>query len=177
MGGRKTELAPSSSGGAIKDPPPTRTTGIGSADVFILSITASSIFLSSEENFCLTSFENFPFTLLKSPTPNNSLSLIESSSIPIAQVTSVAVTVFPPNTRPSVKIFAPVDSGPIVTSLPILTTDPPPRPMDSTWGMEKFVLTPAIKEYAEDCRGNPDGSSKPTSVVVPPISATITGFP
>ncbi|KAH3667727.1 hypothetical protein OGATHE_003250 [Ogataea polymorpha] len=78
------------------------------------------------------------------------LSSIVSSSRPIATVKSVAVVILPPKTSPSVSRFAPVDSGPMVRSLAILTIEPPPRPIDSTCGIEKLVLTPAIKEYAED---------------------------
>ena len=53
--------------------------------------------------------------------------------------------------------------------------EPPPRPMDTTSGMRKFVRTPPMVTATLDSRGNPFWMT-PKSVVVPPTSMTMASF-
>ena len=52
------------------------------------------------------------------------------------------------------------------------TMEPPPRPMDTTSGMRKFVRTPPMVTATPLSRGKPCAST-PRSVVVPPTSMTM----
>ena len=49
---------------------------------------------------------------------------------------------------------------------------PPPRPIESTSGMRKLVRTPPMSTTLLASRGKP-WRRQPTSVVVPPTSATM----
>ena len=56
---------------------------------------------------------------------------------------------------------------------PVSTTcEPPPRPIENTSGMRKFVRTPPTSTAIVACRGKPL-RKRPTSEVVPPMSMTI----
>ena len=90
---------------------------------------------------------------------------------PAAAATSVAVLIDPPNRRLCCVSCRPTLSGPIAIG-EVFTTLPPPRAIDNTSGILKFVLIPPISTAIDDSLGNPF-LNIPTSVEVPPTSATI----
>ena len=90
---------------------------------------------------------------------------------PAAAAISVAVLIDPPNRRLRSVSCRPTLSGPISIG-EVFTMLPPPRAIDNTSGILKFVLIPPISTAIDDSLGNPFRKI-PTSVEVPPISATI----
>ena len=90
---------------------------------------------------------------------------------PAAAAISVAVLIDPPNRRLRSVSCSPTLSGPMTIG-EVVTMLPPPNAIDNTSGILKLVLTPPTSIATVDSLGNPFRKI-PTSVEVPPISATI----
>jgi len=116
-------------------PPPTNTRGCGSLLVFILSIASLTI-------SCILAYTR----LANSKGISFTFSLEPTSANPKRTAMSVAVMVFPPNTKASSVILYPTLSGMIV---------PPPSASEIKSGILKFVRTPPISTAMEDSLGNP----------------------